>query len=97
MLKGTSDEQKYPKSRVTALSNSSTQKLHIDSTARERGLDNLQVITGDVMVYDFKGSKECVAACVTARRGLMFFARFDRILSIEMLEHMSAPGPAALP
>ncbi|ESK92077.1 sam-dependent methyltransferase [Moniliophthora roreri MCA 2997] len=62
--------QKYPKSRVTGLSNSTTQKAHIDSTATSRGLTNLEIITADVNTHDF-GSR-----------------RFDRILSIEMFEHM---------
>ena len=38
----------YPNSRVTAVSNSRTQKEHIDARARERGLANLEVITRDV-------------------------------------------------
>lgn len=48
-------EQKYPNSRITSLSNSATQKLHIDSQAALRGLSNVEVFTGDVKVYDFKG------------------------------------------
>ncbi|KAF8893483.1 S-adenosyl-L-methionine-dependent methyltransferase [Infundibulicybe gibba] len=63
--------QKYPNSRVTGLSNSTTQKTHIDSAAKERGLTNLEIITADVNTHDFNGSKH-----------------FDRILSIEMFEHM---------
>ncbi|GAA95204.1 uncharacterized protein L969DRAFT_92068 [Mixia osmundae IAM 14324] len=63
--------KRYPNARVSALSNSSTQKLHIDAMAKERGLTNLEVHTGDVKVFDFGGMKS-----------------FDRVLSIEMLEHM---------
>ncbi|KAJ7451795.1 S-adenosyl-L-methionine-dependent methyltransferase [Mycena galericulata] len=63
--------QKYPKSKIIGLSNSSTQKIHIDSTAKARGLTNLEIITADVNTFDFAGSKH-----------------FDRILSIEMFEHM---------
>ncbi|KIK69178.1 hypothetical protein GYMLUDRAFT_35247 [Collybiopsis luxurians FD-317 M1] len=63
--------QKYPKSRITGLSNSSTQKAHIDATAKLRGLTNLEIITADVNTYDFAEE-----------------IRFDRILSIEMFEHM---------
>ncbi|EGG12778.1 uncharacterized protein MELLADRAFT_87040 [Melampsora larici-populina 98AG31] len=63
--------QKYPKSQITALSNSRTQKVHIDSLAQGRQLSNLNVVTGDVMSFDFPSSNS-----------------FDRILSIEMLEHM---------
>jgi hypothetical protein len=36
------------------LSNSKTQKLHIDATAAEKGFKNVTVITGDVNVYDFE-------------------------------------------
>lgn len=63
--------QKYPKSRIVGLSNSSTQKAHIDSSAKSRGLSNVEIITGDVNHFDFGGSRH-----------------FDRILSIEMFEHM---------
>ncbi|KAI0779430.1 S-adenosyl-L-methionine-dependent methyltransferase [Fomes fomentarius] len=63
--------QKYPKSRIVGLSNSTTQKAHIDGVAKSRGLANLEIITGDVNVFDFNGSRQ-----------------FDRILSIEMFEHM---------
>ncbi|PPQ98717.1 hypothetical protein CVT24_003425 [Panaeolus cyanescens] len=63
--------EKYPNSRITGLSNSSTQKAHIDSRAKEKGLTNVEIITADVNTHDFNGSKT-----------------FDRILSIEMFEHM---------
>merc|ERR1712013_58213 len=36
---------RFPKSKVTALSNSSTQKAYIDSEAKKRGLTNLTVYT----------------------------------------------------
>ncbi|SCZ88922.1 BZ3500_MvSof-1268-A1-R1_Chr1-1g00828 [Microbotryum saponariae] len=66
--------KKYPNSTITALSNSATQKVHIDSQAALRGLKNLTVFTGDVKVFnDFAGTRS-----------------FDRILSIEMFEHMKA-------
>ncbi|KAJ7774745.1 S-adenosyl-L-methionine-dependent methyltransferase [Mycena metata] len=63
--------KKYPNSRITGLSNSATQKEHIDATAKARGYTNLEIITADVNTFDFAGSKY-----------------FDRILSIEMFEHM---------
>jgi len=43
----------YPAARVTAVSNSRTQKQHIDAQARERGLTNLEVITCDANVLEF--------------------------------------------
>ncbi|KXN90944.1 (S)-coclaurine N-methyltransferase [Leucoagaricus sp. SymC.cos] len=63
--------EKYPNSKITGLSNSTTQKAYIDSTAQELGLSNLEIITADVNVFDFDGKRH-----------------FDRILSIEMFEHM---------
>lgn len=59
--------EKYPNSRITAVSNSRTQKQFIDS----HGFTNLEVFTGDVNIFDFKDGR-----------------RFDRVLSIEMFEHM---------
>ncbi|KAI9060325.1 S-adenosyl-L-methionine-dependent methyltransferase [Trametes sanguinea] len=63
--------QKYPHSRITGLSNSATQKAHIDGVAQARGLTNLKIITADVNTHDFDNAEH-----------------FDRILSIEMFEHM---------
>ena len=61
----------YPRARVTAVSNSRTQKQHIDTMARERKLTNLEVITCDANVLDFPAE-----------------TRFDRVVSVEMFEHM---------
>ena len=36
------------------LSNSRTQKIHIDGVAKEKGFSNVNVITGDVNVFDFE-------------------------------------------
>lgn len=43
---------KFPRSRITAVSNSQTQKQHIDAAAKKQGLKNLTVITADM--NDFK-------------------------------------------
>ncbi|MDQ2068867.1 SAM-dependent methyltransferase [Natronospira bacteriovora] len=59
----------YPAARITALSNSASQRALIEERARERGLDNLQVITADI--NDFQTAKH-----------------FDRVVSLEMFEHM---------
>jgi cyclopropane-fatty-acyl-phospholipid synthase len=61
----------YPNSRITAVSNSRTQKLHIDAQAKARNLRNLEVITRDVNQLIFPDD-----------------TRFDRIVSVEMFEHM---------
>ena len=47
----------YRNARITAVSNSRTQKLHIDAMARERGLSNLEVITCDVNELDLPHSQ----------------------------------------
>jgi len=61
----------YPGSKITAVSNSRTQKLHIDAQARMRGLRNLEVITCDVNTLAFPEG-----------------TAFDRVVSVEMFEHM---------
>ena len=43
----------FPKSRITAVSNSHSQKTFIDACARERGLANLEIITCDVNALAF--------------------------------------------
>ena len=43
----------FPKSRITAVSNSHSQKAFIDACARERGLANLEIITCDVNALAF--------------------------------------------
>ncbi|HEY2257418.1 MAG TPA: cyclopropane-fatty-acyl-phospholipid synthase family protein [Variovorax sp.] len=42
----------YPASRITALSNSVSQREHIEAQAKARGLGNLKVLTRDVNVFD---------------------------------------------
>lgn len=61
----------YPRSKITAVSNSRTQKLHIDAQASARGLSNLEVITCDVNLLAFPEG-----------------TAFDRVVSVEMFEHM---------
>jgi cyclopropane-fatty-acyl-phospholipid synthase len=63
--------QRFPESRITAVSNSRTQKQFIDARAAERGLANVEVITRDANVLDFPADR-----------------RFDRVVSVEMFEHM---------
>jgi cyclopropane-fatty-acyl-phospholipid synthase len=61
----------YPNARITAVSNSRTQKQFIDARAAERGLCNVEVITCDANVLDFPPER-----------------KFDRVVSVEMFEHM---------
>ena len=61
--------ERYPGSRITAVSNSRSQRAHILAEAERRGLTNVEVITADMNRFQ------------TAER-------FDRIVSVEMFEHM---------
>ncbi|EJD02755.1 S-adenosyl-L-methionine-dependent methyltransferase [Fomitiporia mediterranea MF3/22] len=63
--------ERYPSSRIVGLSNSNTQREHILGIAKEKGLENVEIITADVNTFDFTDGRT-----------------FDRILSIEMFEHM---------
>lgn len=62
--------ERYPQARITAVSNSTGQRLYIEGEAQARGLTNLQVLTRDMNVFETE-------------------ARFDRIVSVEMFEHMA--------
>lgn len=44
----------FPKSKITAFSNSRTQKIYINSKAKEKGFKNLTVVTGNVVDYEFE-------------------------------------------
>jgi cyclopropane-fatty-acyl-phospholipid synthase len=41
----------FPNAKITAVSNSRTQKEFIDATAKERGLKNIEIITADMNVF----------------------------------------------
>lgn len=62
--------ERFPHSRVTAFSNSRTQRMYIEERAKAKGLTNLEAVTGDVVSYEFAP------------------ATFDRVISIELFEHM---------
>lgn len=59
-----------PAARITAVSNSNSQRAHIMAQAVARGLGNIRVITADANVFEPDHT-------------------FDRIVSVEMFEHMS--------
>ena len=44
--------QKYPKSKITGVSNSNSQRTFIEKVAYERGLQNLKIITKDINSFD---------------------------------------------
>ena len=66
--------QKYPDCTITAVSNSSEQRLWINNKMDALGISNVQVITCDVSNFD-------------KTHGKSFKNKFDTILSIEMFEH----------
>ncbi len=61
---------RFPKARITSVSNSASQRQYILDRAKERGLHNLSVVTADMNGFQPDG-------------------RFDRVVSVEMFEHMS--------
>ncbi|KAA9134239.1 class I SAM-dependent methyltransferase [Marinihelvus fidelis] len=61
--------ERYPASRILAVSNSAPQRRHIEAEAARRGLGNLQVVTADMNHFQPE-------------------RRFDRVVSVEMFEHM---------
>jgi cyclopropane-fatty-acyl-phospholipid synthase len=62
--------QRYRAARITAVSNSRSQREFILSVAKAQALANLEVITADMNEFRPSG-------------------RFDRIVSVEMFEHMA--------
>ncbi len=44
--------EKFPASRITGVSNSSTQKLHIEAEAARRGLGNVRIVTADMNEFE---------------------------------------------
>jgi cyclopropane-fatty-acyl-phospholipid synthase len=69
--------ERYPASRIVAVSNSVSQRRWIVARAEERGLRNLTVLTGDVGALGVSEHADVVAP-----------DRFDRVISIELFEHV---------
>ena len=61
--------ENYPKSHITAVSNSKDQRLFIEKKCQERGFENVKVITADMNEFTID-------------------EKFERIVSVEMFEHM---------
>lgn len=61
--------QKHPGASITAVSNSHSQRAFIEARAGSLGVENLHVVTADMVDYQPEG-------------------QFDRIVSVEMFEHM---------
>ena len=65
--------QKFPNSKITAVSNSKDQKKHIEKRCKKLNLTNIEVITCDMNEFNID-------------------KKFDRVVSIEMFEHMRNYG-----
>lgn len=68
---------RFPAAQITAVSNSASQRAFIEGEARRRGLANIEVITTDMGVTTDLGPGR---------------ANYDRIVSVEMFEHMRNYG-----
>jgi len=66
----------YPQSRITAVSNSAPQRRFIEGRAAALGLKNLRVVTADI--NDFQPNQAKLDGVAT----------FDRVVSVEMFEHL---------
>ncbi len=89
--------EKFPKARITGVSNSRTQKEFIDGEATRRGLKNLRIITCDMNRFEpndevegLKGSRveKSPSSTLQPFNPSTPSALFDRVVSIEMFEHM---------
>ena len=69
--------ERFPAARIVAVSNSSTQREHILARAQERGFGNVVVLTGDVGDLGVGTHADVVGP-----------ERFDRVISVEMFEHV---------
>jgi cyclopropane-fatty-acyl-phospholipid synthase len=65
--------EQFPDSRITAVSNSASQRKFIEARTAKRGLRNVRIITADMNSFD--------ASAVNDGR------RYDRVVSVEMFEH----------
>ena len=61
--------ERFPKSRILAVSNSHSQARHIRAACAERNIQNLEVLTEDMNNFETT-------------------LQFDRVVSVEMFEHM---------
>jgi len=62
--------RRFPHSRILSISNSHTQRAHIEKQIASEGLSNIRVVTADMNAFTTED-------------------RFDRIVSVEMFEHMA--------
>ena len=81
--------ERYPHSRITAVSNSAPQRRFIEAEAAVRGLSNLRVITADMNDFDVGQVFNLPAQRFKAQTGQVEnLPHYDRVVSVEMFEHM---------
>ncbi len=61
--------EKYPNSKITAVSNSAPQRQFIEKQCQEKGFQHVKIVTADMNEFQID-------------------SEFDRVVSIEMFEHM---------
>ena len=66
----------FSRSRITAVSNSASQRAHIEAEAARHGLANVRVVTRDFKAFEAEPRQ------------------YDRIVSVEMFEHLRNWGEA---
>jgi cyclopropane-fatty-acyl-phospholipid synthase len=66
----------YPRCRVLSVSNSKLQREFILARCQRRGVENVEVVTADINEFEVNASER----------------RFDRVISIEMFEHVRNQG-----
>jgi len=71
--------EKFPRSRITAISNSRSQKAFIDSEIRRRGLRNLEIVTADVNRFKPKGKFDRIVSVEMFEHMRNYDALFARI------------------
>ena len=79
--------ERYPRSRVTAVSNAHGQRRFIEERAAALRIHNVRAVTADVNLFepDGRGAGQPVPR---PGRGHATDGRFDRVVSVEMFEHL---------
>jgi cyclopropane-fatty-acyl-phospholipid synthase len=73
--------ERFPRSQIVSVSNSSSQKQFIDGQAAARGLHNLQVITADMNVFEAPGKFDRVVSVEMFEHMRNYEALLSRIAS----------------
>ena len=86
----------FPNSAITAVSNSASQRAFIESQAAQRGLRNVRIVTADMNEFDPMSIDRqrnaplpaTLDATTVEAQVREEFRGFDRVVSVEMFEHM---------